>query len=50
MSYCSQSELPLTFGLGKITSVSKIEIFWPSGRTQVLQNVPADKILTVRED
>jgi hypothetical protein len=50
MSYCSQSELPLTFGLGKITTVPKVEIFWPSGRTQVLQNVSSDKILTVRED
>lgn len=50
MSYCSQSELPLTFGLGKITSVPKVEIFWPSGRTQVLQNVTSGKMLTVRED
>ena len=50
MSYCSQSELPLTFGLGKITTVPKVEIFWPSGRTQVLQNVSSNKILTVRED
>lgn len=50
MSYCSQSELPLTFGLGKIRSVPKIEIFWPSGKTQVLQNVSSNKILTIRED
>jgi enediyne biosynthesis protein E4 len=50
MSYCSQSELPLTFGLGKITTVPKVEIFWPSGRTQVLENVASGKILTVQED
>jgi enediyne biosynthesis protein E4 len=50
MSYCSQSELPLTFGLGRLTSVPKIEIFWPSGKTQLLQNVSAGKMLTVRED
>ncbi|HEY7160142.1 MAG TPA: CRTAC1 family protein, partial [Acidobacteriota bacterium] len=50
MSYCSQSELPLTFGLGKITSVPKIEIFWPSGKTQLLQNVAAGKIISVREE
>ncbi|MCI0445830.1 CRTAC1 family protein [bacterium] len=50
MSYCSQSELPLTFGLGKITTVPKVEIFWPSGRTQILENVASGKILTVQED
>jgi len=50
MSYCSQSELPLTFGLGKNTTVSKVEIFWPSGRMQVLENVASGKIITVRED
>ncbi len=48
-SYCSQSELPLTFGLGKLSTVPKIEIYWPSGRTQILENVTANKILTVRE-
>src|SRR5258706_2161818 len=29
-SYCSQSELPLTFGLGKADKVASIEISWPS--------------------
>ncbi len=50
MSYCSQSELPLTFGLGKITTVPKVEIFWPSGRTQILENVASGKVLTVQEN
>ena len=50
MSYCSQSELPLTFGLGKITTVPKVEIFWPSGRTKILENVASGKVLTVQED
>jgi enediyne biosynthesis protein E4 len=50
MSYCSQSELPLTFGLGKITTLPKVEIFWPSGRTQILENVASGKILTVQEN
>ncbi len=35
-SYLSQSELPLTFGLGKATSVEKVRIRWPDGAEQVL--------------
>ena len=31
-SYCSQSELPLTFGLGDATRVNEIRVRWPSGR------------------
>jgi hypothetical protein len=33
-SYLSQSELPLTFGLGKADSVEKIVVDWPSGKTE----------------
>ena len=29
-SYCSQSELPLTFGLGAATAVTSIEVTWPT--------------------
>ena len=33
-SYLSQSELPLTFGLGNHDKVDKVTIQWPSGRTE----------------
>ena len=33
-SYLSQSELPLTFGLGKADSVEKIVVDWPSGKIE----------------
>ena len=33
-SYLSQSELPLTFGLGAAAKVTKIEVTWPNGRTR----------------
>ena len=33
-SYLSQSELPLTFGLGSATAVTKIEVKWPDGRAR----------------
>jgi hypothetical protein len=40
-SYLSQSELPVTFGLGKRGAAERMVIEWPSGRTQEFKNVPA---------
>ncbi len=37
------------FGLGKAAVVDKIEIRWPSGTVQTLNNVPVDQILKVKE-
>ncbi len=48
-SYCSQSDLALTFGLGKDDTVKSIAVSWPSGRKDVLTNVKANQFLTVRE-
>jgi hypothetical protein len=42
-SYLSQSELPLTFGLGKRDQVERIVIQWPSGRAEEYQNLRAGK-------
>ena len=49
-SYCSQSDLALTFGLGKDTAVTALEIEWPSGTKQRLANIAADQFVTVEED
>ncbi len=49
-SYCSQSDLALTFGLGKDTKVSTIEIEWPSGTKQRLSNVAVNQFIKVDED
>jgi hypothetical protein len=49
-SYCSQSDLALTFGLGKDTAVSSLEIEWPSGTKQRLANIGAGQFVTVDED
>jgi enediyne biosynthesis protein E4 len=48
-SYLSQSELPLTFGLGAATKVSGIEITWPNGRTDRLPGVAGDQSITIAE-
>ena len=38
-SYLSQSELPITFGLGRRDLVNRVVIEWPSGRTEEFQSV-----------
>jgi hypothetical protein len=38
-SYLSQSELPLTFGVGKRDRVERVVISWPSGRTEEFKDV-----------
>jgi hypothetical protein len=48
-SYCSQSDLALTFGLGHDTTVSAIEIEWPSGARQKITNVAANQFVTIDE-
>jgi hypothetical protein len=48
-SYCSQSDLALTFGLGKDDVVKSIAIQWPSGAKEVLNNVKPNQYLTIRE-
>jgi hypothetical protein len=49
-SYCSQSDLPVLFGLGNHDRVDKVELTWPDGSVQVLRDVRTDQVLTVRED
>jgi hypothetical protein len=40
-SYLSQSELPLTFGLGKREKIDRLVIEWPSGGTEEHKNLAA---------
>ena len=48
-SYCSQSELPLTFGLGKAGSAEEAHIIWPSGHEDTLKNLKANASYTIQE-
>jgi len=48
-SYLSQSERPLTFGLGAATKVVGIEIIWPNGKKEQLPGIAADQSITVAE-
>jgi hypothetical protein len=48
-SYCSQSELAPTFGLGKDDVAQSIEVHWPDGQVDRRTNVRADQAVEVRE-
>ena len=48
-SYMSQSELPLTFGLGKDAIVERVEIEWPGGARQALEQVEPNKMIVIEE-
>ena len=48
-SYASQSELPLTFGLGSQTDVTSIRVRWPGGRVETVGPVKGDQTITIRE-
>jgi hypothetical protein len=48
-SYLSQSELPVTIGLGKQTEVEKVVVDWPSGRTEEYTKLKAGKSYEVVE-
>ncbi|HEV2474263.1 MAG TPA: CRTAC1 family protein, partial [Chthonomonadales bacterium] len=48
-SYCSQSELPITVGLGQETQADSVAIHWPSDEVTTLNNVAAGSIYHVVE-
>jgi hypothetical protein len=42
-SYLSQSELPVTFGVGRRDRVERVDITWPNGRTEEFKDVATGK-------
>jgi enediyne biosynthesis protein E4 len=50
-SYLSQSELPLTFGLGKAgaTKTLNLEIVWPSGQKESAKDIKPNQFVTIQE-
>ena len=48
-SHMSNSVVPVHFGLGDAEIVDAVEIRWPSGKTQRLENVPVNQELTIVE-
>jgi enediyne biosynthesis protein E4 len=48
-SYLSSNDPRLHFGLGAEAAMTEVEIRWPSGRVEVMNNIPADFIYTIVE-
>ncbi|HET9217539.1 MAG TPA: CRTAC1 family protein [Terriglobia bacterium] len=42
-SYLSQSELPVTFGIGRLDKIDLAVVEWPSGRTEEYKNLAAGR-------
>ena len=50
VGYASSSDGPVHFGLGADSTAESIEIHWPSGTVQKLENVQGDRVLHVKEE
>jgi len=48
-SYLSQNDLRVHFGLGSATKIDRLEVRWPSGIVDKMEDTSADKFLTVEE-
>ena len=48
-SYYSHNDHRLHFGLGQNQKADSIEIVWPNGAREILNNVPANKIVSIKE-
>ncbi len=49
-SYCSQSELVATLGLGDAETIDRLEIDWPGGGTQTIVNPRIRSLVVVRQE
>jgi hypothetical protein len=48
-SYQAAHDPRLHFGLGKRTRVDRIEVRWPSGKQDRIENVDAGQVIAIRE-
>ena len=48
-SYLVSNDIRLHFGLGNVDVVEEVNIRWPDGSEQILNNIPARQILTLEQ-
>jgi hypothetical protein len=48
-SYLSQSELPVTFGVGKSEKVERVTVEWPSGRSEEYKDLATGRAYEITE-
>jgi hypothetical protein len=49
VSYLSSNDLRVHFGLGSNDRADSVEVKWPSGLTERVENVRADQVLVLEE-
>ena len=49
-SYLSQSELPVTFGVGKEAEIERVVIDWPSGKTEEHKKLRSGRMFQITEN
>jgi hypothetical protein len=49
MGYASSSHAGLHFGLGKSPGPVRVEVEWPSGQRQIVDDVKMNQVLEIRE-
>jgi hypothetical protein len=48
-SYLSQSELPVTFGIGSAEAIAELTVDWPSGTKDQIRSIRADRAYVITE-
>ena len=48
-SYLGQNDLRVHFGLGEASQADRLDVRWPSGTADVIENLQANQIVTVLE-
>lgn len=48
-SYYSCNDPRLHFGLGSNSRADQVEIRWPSGQNEIVKDIPANQIVTIKE-
>jgi hypothetical protein len=48
-SYYSHNDLRLHFGLGENVRADQVEVRWPNGQTEIIKDIAADQVVTIKE-
>ena len=48
-SYLAQHDMRVHFGLGAAAMADRLEITWPDGKVDVMENLPVNHVLTIRQ-
>ncbi len=48
-SYLSAHDGRMHFGLGSADRIKRLEVLWPSGRRQIMENMSVNRVLTITE-